>query len=226
MNAMLGREVEERKQRLATLIKNSTAAPYLASMRCCRSSIAEWSTGDFQEALAALVGKDAPNLSLAVISRQREWQADYDAWQKRDLLARRYVYVWADRVYLQARMENNSECMLVLIGATPEGKRNLSAFRPGPARARRAGVSCSSTSSSVGSRSRRTSRSATVRSASGGRSRRLSRYPAPTLLDPKDGQRAEQGCALVQVNMKADLREIYGAPTRAAAEVAIGVFAE
>ena len=57
------------------------------------------STGDFQEALAALLGKDAPNLSPAVITRlTAEWQADYDAWQKRDLSARRYVYVWADGV--------------------------------------------------------------------------------------------------------------------------------
>src|SRR4029079_2512509 len=64
------------------------------------------STGDFQEALAALLGKDAPNLSPAVITRlTAEWQAEYDAWQKRDLTARHYVYVWADGVYLQARME-------------------------------------------------------------------------------------------------------------------------
>src|SRR5881398_1086292 len=64
------------------------------------------STGDFQEALAALLGKAAPNLSPAVISRlTAEWQADYDDWQKRDLSARRYVYVWADGVYLQARIE-------------------------------------------------------------------------------------------------------------------------
>jgi transposase-like protein len=68
------------------------------------------STGDFQEALAALLGKDAPNLSPAVISRlTAEWQADYDAWQKRDLSARRYVYVWADGVYLQARMEEAAD---------------------------------------------------------------------------------------------------------------------
>ena len=51
------------------------------------------STGDFQEALATLLGKDAPNLSPAVITRlTAEWQAEYDAWQKRDLTARRYVY--------------------------------------------------------------------------------------------------------------------------------------
>ena len=90
------------------------------------------STGDFQEALAALLGKDAPNLSPAVISRlTAEWQADYDAWQKRDLSARRYVYVWADGVYLQARMEEAAECMLVLIGATPEGKKELIGFQVG-----------------------------------------------------------------------------------------------
>src|SRR5712664_4840779 len=90
------------------------------------------STGDFQEALAALLGKAAPNLSPAVIARlTAEWQADYDAWQKRDLSARRYVYVWADGVYLQARMEPAAECMLVLIGATPEGKKELVGFQTG-----------------------------------------------------------------------------------------------
>ena len=77
------------------------------SMRCCRfSTCVEVSTGDFQEVLTALLGKDAPNLSPAVITRlTAEWQPDYDAWQKRDLSARQYVYVWADGVYLQARME-------------------------------------------------------------------------------------------------------------------------
>ncbi len=82
------------------------------------------STGEFQEALGALLGKDAPNLSPAVISRlTAEWQAEYDAWQKRDLLARPYVYVWADGIYLQARTEESAECILVLIGATPEVKK-------------------------------------------------------------------------------------------------------
>ena len=88
------------------------------------------STGDFQKALAALLGKDAPNLSPAVISRlTAEWQPD--AWQKRDLSARRYVYVWADGVSLQARMEEAAECMLVLTGATPEGKKELVGFQTG-----------------------------------------------------------------------------------------------
>lgn len=90
------------------------------------------STGDFQEALAALVGADAPNLSPSVISRLTgAWQQEYDRWQCRDLSARRYVYIWADGVYLQARMESNAECMLVILGATPEGKKELVGFQVG-----------------------------------------------------------------------------------------------
>src|SRR5215212_10324786 len=84
------------------------------------------SMGDFQEALAALLGKAAPNLSPSVIARLRDtWQAEYARWQRRDLVARRYVYIWADGIYLQARMEPQAECMLVLIGATPEGRKDL-----------------------------------------------------------------------------------------------------
>ena len=57
------------------------------------------SMGDFQEALAALLGKDAPNLSPSVIARLRgEWESDYAQWQRRHLSARRYVYIWADGV--------------------------------------------------------------------------------------------------------------------------------
>lgn len=71
------------------------------------------STGDFQEALAALLGKDAPSLSPSVIARLKgEWQADHERWQKRDLSARRYVCIWADGVCLQARMEPRAERML------------------------------------------------------------------------------------------------------------------
>src|SRR4051795_11989031 len=90
------------------------------------------SMGDFQEALGALLGRNAPNLSPAVVARLRdEWQADYARWQRRDLSARHYVYVWADGIHLQARMEPQAECMLVLIGATPEGKKELLGFQVG-----------------------------------------------------------------------------------------------
>src|SRR5438128_10906468 len=81
------------------------------------------STGDFQEVLTALLGKDSPNLSPAVITRlTAEWQADYDGWQKRDLSARRYVYVWADGVCPQARMDEAAGCMLGLLAATRAGE--------------------------------------------------------------------------------------------------------
>ena len=90
------------------------------------------STGDFQEALSAIMGPDAPNLSPSVISRLTAgWQTQYDTWIRRDLSARHYVYIWADGVYLQARMEGNAECILVIIGATPEGKKELIGFQVG-----------------------------------------------------------------------------------------------
>ena len=90
------------------------------------------STGDFREALSAILGADAPNLSPGVISRLTgEWQQEYDRWQRRDLSARRYVYIWADGVYLQARMEPQAECILVILGATPEGKKEVVGFQVG-----------------------------------------------------------------------------------------------
>ena len=85
------------------------------------------STGDFQEALAALLGKDAPNMSPAVISRlTAEWQTDYDAWQKRDLSARRYVYVWADG--LPAGPNGRSPPNAVVPSGATEGKKELVGF--------------------------------------------------------------------------------------------------
>jgi putative transposase len=90
------------------------------------------STGDFSEALAALLGKDAPGLSPTAIIRLKDgWIDDHDAWQKRDLSAKRYVYVWADGIYLQARLEDEKQCILVLIGATPEGRKELVGFTDG-----------------------------------------------------------------------------------------------
>jgi putative transposase len=90
------------------------------------------STGDFSEALAALLGKDAPGLSPTAIVRLKEgWIDAYEAWQKRDLSAKRYVYVWADGIYLQARLEDEKQCILVLIGATPDGCKELVGFTDG-----------------------------------------------------------------------------------------------
>ena len=90
------------------------------------------STGDFSEALAALLGKDAAGLSASAIGRLKDgWLDEHAAWQKRDLSAKRYVYVWADGIHLQARLEDEKQCILVLIGATPEGRKELVGFTDG-----------------------------------------------------------------------------------------------
>src|SRR3954468_11126539 len=87
------------------------------------------STGDFEEVLAALVGKDAPGLSASTIARLKGgWTDEHEHWQKRDLSMKRYVYFWADGIHLEARLEDQAQCILVIIGATPEGKKELIGF--------------------------------------------------------------------------------------------------
>ena len=84
------------------------------------------STGEFEEALAALLGKDAGGLSATTIGRLKEaWSEEHARWSKRDLSAKHYVYFWADGIYVQARLEDAAACLLVIIGATPEGKKEL-----------------------------------------------------------------------------------------------------
>jgi putative transposase len=84
------------------------------------------STGDFEEALAALVGADAGGLSSSTIARLKDvWTEEHEHWRQRDLSAKRYVYLWADGIYFQARLEDDAQCILIIIGATPEGKKEL-----------------------------------------------------------------------------------------------------
>jgi len=84
------------------------------------------STGDFEEALVALLGKDAGGLSASTIGRLKEaWSEEHTRWSKRDLSAKRYVYFWVDGIHVQARLEHDAQCLLVIIGATPEGKKEL-----------------------------------------------------------------------------------------------------
>ena len=84
------------------------------------------STGDFAEALAALLGADASGPSASTIARLKEaWAEEHARWSRRDLSAKRYVYFWADGIHVQARLEDDPQCLLVIIGATPEGKKEL-----------------------------------------------------------------------------------------------------
>lgn len=84
------------------------------------------STGDFQEALAALLGPNAAGLSSTTISRLKaDWWDEYDRWQRRDLSARRFVYIWADGVYFRPRMAEEKQCVLVIIGADEWGRKEI-----------------------------------------------------------------------------------------------------
>ena len=103
------------------------------------------SMGDFREALGALLGKEAEPVAVGDRTAAGRMEGGLCALAAARPAARRYVYVWADGVYLQARMEPQAECMLVLIGATPRARRSSWASRSVCARARRAGGSCWST---------------------------------------------------------------------------------
>jgi transposase-like protein len=115
---------------------SSLLPPYLRKTKSMEELI-PWlylkgvSTGDFTEALTALVGRDAPGVSASTISRLKDiWQEDLKEWQKRELSSKRYVYIWADGIYCNVRMEER-QCLLVIIGATKDGKKELLALDSG-----------------------------------------------------------------------------------------------
>jgi len=186
------------------------------------------STGDFQEALAALLGDDAANLSPSVIGRlKEEWTIEYDRWQRRNLSAKRYVYIWADGVYLQARMEDAAACMLVIIGATPEGRKELVGFQVG---VRESAQSWREMLVDLKARGLATAPEIAVGDGALGfwkaideifpatRHQRCWVHKVANVLNkvPKS----------VQPSMKADLREVRDAPDRATAEIAITIFVD
>jgi len=90
------------------------------------------STGDFEEALSALLGKDAVGLSASTIARLKDaWADEHVRWSRRDLSTKRYVYFWVDGIHVQARLEEEAQCLLVIVGATPEGKKEFVGFTDG-----------------------------------------------------------------------------------------------
>ena len=90
------------------------------------------STGDFSEALSALLGENAKGLSSATVVRLKQiWQEDYQSWCRRDLSDSRYVYIWADGIHFNVRLEEDRQCILVVIGATEDGKKELLAVEDG-----------------------------------------------------------------------------------------------
>jgi putative transposase len=130
--------IRDRHQNASKRIHYSSAIlpPYLRKTRSMEQLL-PWlylkgvSTGDFGDALAALVGKDAPGLSAPTIARLKTvWQQEYEQWQKRSLLGKRYVYFWADGVYCNVRMDDK-HCLLVIVGATVDGEKELVAIEGG-----------------------------------------------------------------------------------------------
>jgi putative transposase len=130
--------IRDRHARPSKRIKFSSSIlpPYLRKTRSMEHLI-PWlylkgvSTGDFTNALSALVGKDAPGLSATTISRLKTvWEQDLRKWQKRDLSNKHYVYFWVDGIHCNVRMDDK-QCLLVIIGATEDGKKELVAIDGG-----------------------------------------------------------------------------------------------
>lgn len=90
------------------------------------------STGDFSEALKALVGPDCPGLSATTVTRLKSvWEQEFQEWNKRSLKGKQYVYIWADGVHFNIRLEEDRQCILVLMGATADGRKELIAVVDG-----------------------------------------------------------------------------------------------
>ena len=90
------------------------------------------STGDFHDALAAIVGPDCPGLSATTVTRLKSvWEQEYREWSARSLAGKEYVYVWADGIHTNIRLEEDRQCILVLMGATKDGKKELIAMTDG-----------------------------------------------------------------------------------------------
>jgi len=111
--------------------------PYLRKTRSIEELI-PWlylkgiSTGDFGEALAALLGIEPPGLSASTVVRLKEvWQGEHEAWSKRSLADKRYVYFGVDGIHFNIRLEEDRQCLLVVMGATPEGQKELVAVQDG-----------------------------------------------------------------------------------------------
>jgi putative transposase len=129
------RRIDENGQRMR--FTSSLLPPYLRRTKSIEELI-PWlylkgiSTGDFSEALMALLGPEAPGLSVSTVVRLKEvWQRDYQAWSKRSLAGKRYVYFWVDGIHFNVRLEEGRQCILIVMGATPGGKKELVAVQDG-----------------------------------------------------------------------------------------------
>jgi transposase-like protein len=95
------------------------------------------SSGDFQEALPVLLGEDAAGLSPAAITRlTATWRTEYDQWRRRSLADRDFISIWVDGVHFNIRLEDDRLAALVVVGARPDGTKEVIASRMAITRAR------------------------------------------------------------------------------------------
>jgi len=131
------RVLDRRRDEEAEVFSSKILPPYLRKTRSLEELI-PWlylkgiSTGDFSEALAALVGPQAKGLSAATITRLKAvWEEEFQEWNRRSLEGKQYVYLWADGVHFNIRLEEDRQCILVLMGATADGRKELIAIVDG-----------------------------------------------------------------------------------------------
>jgi putative transposase len=131
------RVLDRRPKDEAELFSSKILPPYLRKTKSLEELI-PWlylkgiSTGDFSEALSALVGPQAKGLSASTIVRLKStWEDEFQEWTKRSLEGKQYVYVWADGVHFNIRLEEDRQCILVLLGATADGHKELIAVVDG-----------------------------------------------------------------------------------------------
>lgn len=139
-------EIDVRQPRVADrrpadereLFSSKILPPYLRKTKSIEDLI-PWlylkgiSTGDFPEALQSILGPDCPGLAATTITRLKQvWEGEFQEWSQRSLEGQEYVYVWADGIYCNIRLgEGDRQCLLVLIGATKDGKKELLAVMDG-----------------------------------------------------------------------------------------------
>jgi len=128
---------DRRRGAEAEAFSSKILPPYLRKTRSIEELL-PWlylkgiSTGDFNEALQALVGPECPGLSASTVTRLLEqWQDEYKDWSKRSLKDKHYVYLWVDGVHFNIRLEEDRQCILVLMGATADGRKELIAIADG-----------------------------------------------------------------------------------------------
>ena len=131
------RVLDRRPKGEAESFSSQVLPPYLRKTKSLEELI-PWlylkgvSTGDFSEALAALVGPAAAGLSATTITRLKSvWEEEFQEWTKRSLEGKKYVYVWVDGVHFNIRLEEDRQCILVLMGATTDGRKELIAVADG-----------------------------------------------------------------------------------------------